>query len=463
MINIIKAELNGIYTDSYLKEISEIISFYNAYENELKTGTDDEELDYVKSIQKVNYIKKLIDEESRFMFRIPPDFLIEGENVDGLQEYINNVLNINLFNDKLLKASRDALIGKRIAIKLNITKKGNEDNINISFYNSLEFIHEENEEDSNELKKIIFFNNIKDSSDKSLQRYWRQKYEMVEGVCILNEGIYDGYGNLIEEIYTDVNTNLNFIPAYVVFNGGLLGEFGESDVEPLLTIQKNYNDIISKDLDALKFGMNEIVYGIDVDNEAIQEFKNAPGAFWDVVTEITAKEGQAKLGLLSKNFNYSERAEYIIKRMKTEMHELLSIPETDLNTLKGSMTSGKAMKALYWGLINRCEEKWTSWKSALVWLVYAIIEISKTYNLLNDNTEYKVSVNNNLSLIDDKNEEINQDLQQVNYEVMSRLSFYKKWRNNSDEEAMEELKQIALEKRILEDAYNMDFNNLEEA
>ena len=197
------------------------------------------------------------------------------------------------------------------------------------------------------------------------------------------------------------------------------------------------------------------IWGSNLDAKSVRGLKLKPGAFWDIMTDpvMSSNGGTAQVGTLSKTFSYDTRIENAISRMKTEMYETLSIPEVDVDTLRGAM-SGKAMKTLYWGLINRCEEKWNAWQPALEWLCYAVIEIAKTYNLLSSNSEYEIEVSNNYPIPEDKEDELMSDLNQVNSETMSRLSFFKKWRNNSDEEAMEELKQIALEKRILEESFN---------
>ena len=46
------------------------------------------------------------------------------------------------------------------------------------------------------------------------------------------------------------------------------------------------------------------------------------------------------------------------------------------------------------------------------------------------------------------------DLQKVNAQTMSRKTFIKKWTNVTDDIAEEELKQIQLEKQMLEDSYS---------
>ena len=130
----------------------------------------------------------------------------------------------------------------------------------------------------------------------------------------------------------------------------------------------------------------------------------------------------------------------------------------------GMMTSGKTMKALYWQLITRCEEKMMSWRPALEWMVKAILEIVEVYNIENlpklDN--FTVTVENKYPLQEDEDDEITLDLQKVNSQVMSKKSFMKKWMNATDEIAEEELKQIQLEKQMLEDSYAQFETNFED-
>ena len=61
------------------------------------------------------------------------------------------------------------------------------------------------------------------------------------------------------------------------------------------------------------------------------------------------------------------------------MFDLLSVPNISLEQLKGLMQSGKSMKALYWELITRCEEKWASWEPALEWLAMTVLRMMAAY------------------------------------------------------------------------------------
>lgn len=468
MNNIIMTELGGLYGNEVIKEMNEIIKLYDIYEGPGQDWIVDEK-DYTPTKKKTNYIKKLIKEEARFLFGKAPTFTVKVDE-DSLQDqaeeinkYIRKMLKKNLFEDKLIKGARDCFIGKRIAIKLHadtITKS-----IRIMFVPSLEFVYEPFEDRVDELKKIIFFHQMNQEQDKTKQIIWKQKYEMVGGKCILNEAFYNGYGQLIETLAVNVDLKLSGIPAYVILNDGLSGDLkGESDIEELLDNAMAYNKLASEDIYALRKGMNRIIYGVDVDPKASEKFKLKPGAYWDVATDITADGKQAQINTIATDFGYDARMENTLNRVKSDMHEVLNIPMINNADMVGMMTSGKTMKALYWQLITRCEEKMKSWKPALEWMIAAILEMVEVYNIekLPQLKEFEVEVENQYPLQEDEDTEKTLDMQQVNTQVMSRKTYIKKWQTTTDEVAEEELKQIQLEKQMLEDSYSQFETNLED-
>lgn len=470
MIDIIKTELDGLYGSEVIKEHNEIIRLYDIYEGPGQNWTTNEE-DYEPTKKKVNYIKKLIKEEARFLFGKAPTFTVTVDDdtlkdqAEVINKHIRKLLKKNLFEDKLIKAARDCFIGKRVAIKLHADKTTK--TIRIMFVPSLEFVYEPFDDRVDELQKIIFFYQLNQAETKNEQRIWKQKYEIVNGKCILNEGIYDGYGNPIKITSENVDLNLTGIPAYVILNDGLSGDLkGESDVEEIFDNGVAYNKLSSEDIDALRKGMNRIIYGTDVDPEASKHFKLKPGAYWDVATDPSAVgDGkQAQIGTVETDFGYDARMENTLNRIKTDMHEILNIPLINNQDLKGMMTSGKTMKALYWQLITRCEEKMKAWRPALEWMIKAIIEMTEVYNIAEIATleEFEVVVENQYPLQEDEDDEKTIDMQQVNSQVMSRKTYIKKWANATDEIADEELKQIQLEKQLLEDSYGQFETNLED-
>ena len=457
----VTAELTGLYGSAVLQEMNDILRLYDIYEGRENFIDKTEEKDYTQTEKRTNLIKKLIKEESRFLFGKTPELYIQPKNdtdadkdkAEEINLYLNKILKDNLFSEKLVKGARDCFIGKRAAIKLYANQDTKE--IRIMFLPSLEFIYESDEENPNELKKIIFFYQTNKEVEKDKQRIWKQKYEMIDGRCILNEGIYNGNGILIEPINVDVDLQLSGIPCYVIINDGLSGDpFGESDVKELLDNQIQYNRLSSEDVDTLRKGMDRIIYGIDIDPEASEKFKLKPGAFWDVPTDPTAEGKQATLDTIPTDFNYGDKIENSLKRIKSDMYEMLNIPMLSNDELKGMMTSGKTMKALYWQLITRCEEKMMAWRPALEWLIRAILEITEVYQIEKlPQLDYTVTVENNYPLQEDEDEEKTLDLQQVNAQAMSRKTFIKKWQGVTDDVADAEIKQIALEREMLEESY----------
>lgn len=457
----VTAELTGLYGSAVLQEMNDILRLYDIYEGRENFIDKSEEKDYTQTEKRTNLIKKLIKEESRFLFGKTPELYIQPKNdtdadkdkAEEINLYLNKILKDNLFSEKLVKGARDCFIGKRAAIKLYANQDTKE--IRIMFLPSLEFIYESDEENPNELKKIIFFYQTNKEVEKDKQRIWKQKYEMVDGRCILNEGIYNGNGILIEPINVDVDLQLSGIPCYVIINDGLSGDpFGESDVKELLDNQIQYNRLSSEDVDTLRKGMDRIIYGVDIDPEASEKFQLKPGAFWDVPTDPTAEGKQAALGTIPTDFNYGDKIENSLKRIKSDMYEMLNIPMLSNDELKGMMTSGKTMKALYWQLITRCEEKMMAWRPALEWLIRAILEITEVYQIEKlPQLDYTVTVENNYPLQEDEDEEKTLDLQQVNAQAMSRKTFIKKWQGVTDDVADAEIKQIALEREMLEESY----------
>lgn len=457
----VTAELTGLYGSAVLQEMNDILRLYDIYEGRENFIDKTEEKDYTQTEKRTNLIKKLIKEESRFLFGKTPELYVKPKNdtevdkdkAEEINLYIKKILKDNLFSEKLVKGARDCFIGKRAAIKLYANRDTKE--IRIMFLPSLEFIYESDEENPNELKKIIFFYQTNKEVEKDKQRIWKQKYEMIDGRCILNEGIYNGNGILIEPINVDVDLQLSGIPCYVVINDGLSGDpFGESDVKELLDNQIQYNRLSSEDVDTLRKGMDRIIYGVDIDPEASDKFQLKPGAFWDVPTDPTAEGKQATLGTIPTDFGYGDKIENSLKRIKSDMYEMLNIPMLSNDELKGMMTSGKTMKALYWQLITRCEEKMMAWRPALEWLIRAILEITEVYQIENlPQLDYTVTVENNYPLQEDEDEEKTLDLQQVNAQAMSRKTFIKKWQGVTDDVADAEIRQIALEREMLEESY----------
>lgn len=453
--------------NDYYNEVHSIIEYYVAYKKGKKFNTEGSNGNYVPSDLRYKKASSIINKEARFLFANPPTFNVNIDDTsDGvkeantiIQDFLDKVLEKNKFNDKLLKAAKDCFIGKRVALMLNF----NDDGIAITFLNSLEFVYETTGSSTNELKKIVSFYNKVDTYHKQEQRWFKKVYELEDGAVYVEEKIYDGLGVEIEEVTPRKKTKFTYIPAVVILNDGLTGEVkGESELGYLLQYEGVYSKLANADIDAGRKSMNPTRYTIDASVNSTANLSTSPGSYWDLQSDDEKSETrQAQVGLLEPAMNYSSALKVTLDRLENTMYSEVDVPNINSEQLQGVITSGKTLKALYWGLSVRCDEKMLSWGAALHFMAEAIIEgghlypnsISKyTTETVLPRIECDILVENNYPLPEDEEEEKNMDLAEINAQVMSRKAYLKKWRKLSDKEADEELEQIKYEQDLLENS-----------
>lgn len=478
--SLISEELEGLYGSTLLAEFREIIGCYHVYEKGADFTPETLKADFKGSDLRFKESRKLINKEARFLFSKHPDFWVTvpydkgagNENLKNealhntttLQDYVDKVFDKTDFYSKLVKAARDCFIGKRVAYFVNFDE--NKSKIMVDFVPSLEFVFETDQNDTNRLTKIITFYTIKDSQNKAEQRIYKKKYwlEGEEETCWINEAIYDGIGNLLEEVTPSRATKFKgVIPAGVIINDGLTGDLdGVSEIEELQDSESWFSRISNGDIDSERCGMNPIRWARDMNPASTKNLSIAPGAFWDMASDPNAPDGATgEVGMLETSLNYTSAVNSTLSRIRSSMLESLDIPDVSADALKGVVSSGKTLKAIYWSLIVRCDEKMLAWRPALKNIVNLIIEGGKLYpkaasgytdEMLPD-VVYKVEVDNQYPLPDDEADEKQIDLAEVNAQTMSKASYMKKWRNLTDEEAQQELEQIAMEREMLESGY----------
>lgn len=470
---LIKTELEGLYGTNVLQDMYSIIKLYDIYEHGAPY-TQEGSLDYTPADLRYKTTRALLDKEVRFLFSKAPDFYVDPlmgdtkeqrekakDAANVYQTLVDNVLEENGFANALLKAAKDCFIGKRVALMYNI----NEDSgIQVSFLPSLEFVYDVDPNNANILTKIVAFYGLNDAKAKTDQRVYKKKYWMDKGFCYYSEQVYDGLGALVEDIQPDTKTKFTFIPAWVIVNDGLTGDLiGVSEIEQLQDYESWYSRLAAADMDAERKGMNPIRYTVDASPESTKGLSISAGAFWDLSTDQnTAQERTAQVGVLDSPMTYSTALGTTLDRIKNTMYEQCAVPNVSPEAMKGVVSSGKTLKAIYWDLIVRCDEKMLAWRPALQFLARCIIEGVRLYPRAGQyyidealpDIEYAIRVDNQYSLPEDEQEEKQTDLAEVNAQTMSRKAYMKKWRNLTDDEADEELRQIALERQILEDSFS---------
>lgn len=468
---LINAEIDGSATD-VLREFGDIMGYYKSYKKGIDFEAEGTGGHYVAAHLRFKKAATLINKEARFLFGQKPDIVIESSDgvgkitdeaktmISTYQNLVDKILRSNKFESILLKAAKDCFIGKRVACLVNF----NEDSgVTIQFIPSLNFIYETRLDNPEVLEKFVCFVIVKERSDLSSKRVFRKKFQMEyteEGpVCYLEETLHDGSGNLIETITEYQPTLLDRIPAVVVINDGLTGETeGESEINTLNDYEKWYSKLSNADIDAGRKEMNPVKFTVDMTSNSTRNLSTGPGAYWDLQSDQNLEHPAPQVGSIKTDTSYSQALDMTLKRIKSGMHEEIDIPDITLENIQGVVTSGKAMKCLYWPLIVRCNEKMKTWGPALEYITNIIIQgamvypncISKYITDFLNPVNYEVNVVQNYPLPEDEQEEKEMDLAEIASNTMSRKAYMKKWRGLTDVEADEELKQIALELSIIE-------------
>lgn len=470
--SLVTAELEGLYGSSVLEDMYDIIKLYDIYEHGAEYIPEPSK-DYTPVDLRFKTIRALIDKQARFLFSKPPDFWVDidlgdtdesaakaKESVSLYQQLVDTVFRKNLFKESLMKAAKDCLIGKRVALIFNINEATG---IQLSFLPSLEFVYDVDPNNANIVTKFIAFYSLNDEKSRAAQRIYKKKYWLDKGFAWYSETVYNGLGVIVEETVAPTKTKLTFIPAWVIVNDGLSGDLiGVSEVAQLNEYESWYSRLSSADMDAERKGMNPIRYAIDASPESTKGLSISAGSFWDLSTDQNAEQGKtASVGILDTAMSYSASLDVTLSRIKSAMYELTAVPNVSPEALRGVVSSGKTLKAIYWDLVVRCDEKMLSWRPALEAVTRCIIESVRLYPgaarlYLKEPLpleEFDIRVDNQYPLPEDEQEEKTTDLAEVTAQTMSKKSYMKKWRNLTDSEADSELKQIALERQLLEDSF----------
>lgn len=464
---LINSEVDGSARDT-LSELTEICRYYKIYKKGAKFNVEGTNGDYVPAKLKYKMCASLINKEARFLFAEQPDIVVEpkgdvGKTLQGIKDAITQmndlvktVLDENKFEQNLIKGAKDCFVGKRVAGLVNFNE---DDGITITFLPSTQFIYDTKIGNSNIITKFVCFIIVKDSATLSEKRIFKKKYELIDNVVYLEEVLYDGAGIELEVVTERQEILLPMIPVSIFINDGLLGdEKGESEIEMLQDEESWFSKLSNADIDAQRKGMNPTKYVVDMDSNSTKNLSTGAGAFWDMGSDQNLDNAHPLVGLLEPNMSYSSSLDTTLKRVKKSAYDQVDMP--DIEEIQATITSGKALKAIYWGLIVRCKEKMKMWAPQLRNMVDIIIQGAITYphcitkyidGELMD-VPYKIKVEQNIPLPEDEIEEKNIDLSEVESKTMSRKAYMKKWRGLTDDEVQEELEQIAKERQIIEDS-----------
>ena len=483
--SLINQEMQGLAKDT-LDELTQICRYYQIYKEGAKFSVEGSHGDYVPATLRYKMAASLIDKEARFMFAESPTIAIDPKGDVGKvteqardmltvhSDMVTTVLQENNFEEQIIKAAKDCFIGKRCAGLINFNE---EDGVTLTFLPSTQFVYETKFSNPNVLTKFVAFIIMVESNSLVDKQIFKKKFEVEQDsvgndVVYLEEQIYDGRGALLEEVTERQELLIPMIPAVVFVNDGLTGEMkGESEIDLLYGYEQWYSKLSNADVDAERKSMNSIKFGIDLDPNSTKGLSTAPGSFWDLGTDQNLDKPSPQVGMLEPNMSYSDALKTSLDRIKTVAYEQIDMPNITLETMTGAITSGKALKAIYWPLIVRCKEKMTMWGPNFRQMINIIIQGAYVYPKTVQKyiseplvpVDYEIRVEQNTPLPEDELEERQQDLSEVETNVMSKRAYMKKWRGLTDDEAQEELEQIAYERSVIEEAsFNGGFGDVGE-
>jgi len=472
--DLIVRELQGTLAGAdFLAELTEILHYYKIYKNGSDFFPDDTKGGNNPSQLRYKLASSLINKQARFLFAEAPDMIVEPKGDVGkvtqsakdsltvLNDLVKTVFTENKFESQLVKAAKDCFIGKRVAGMVNFNE---EDGITITFIPSTHFLFETQTGNDNILTRFVCFMLLQESTKLSERRILRKRFTLEYDVVYVEETIHDGTGETIEVLTEKQKTLLRVIPVNIFLNDGLTGDTrGESEIALLDDFESWYSKLANADKDAERKSMNCIRYTIDMSESSTKKLLAAgagAGAFWDLGSDQNLEKPNPQVGLLENSMNYSTALQTTLERVKGTAFEIIDMPMVSLDSMQGAITTGKALKAVYWPLIVRCKEKMKTWGPGLRNLVSIIIDGALLYpntakHYVSDPlipVEYEVRIDQNHPLPEDELEEKQMDMAEVSGKTMSRKAYMKKWRGLTDDQIQEELNQIALERQLIDDS-----------
>lgn len=427
--------------------------------------------DYVPSLLKYKNASVLINKEARFMFSQTPDINIIGaegdsEQIEAYKKIVAKMIKDSNFSKHLLQAAKDYAIGGRVACLVDMSRKKG---LRLHFYNALQFYYER-DYDGEELSLFVSMENITERLRTKQTLYLVNRYQLIDEVVYMSSIIYTAGGVMDREVTPWHSTDLKGIPAVVITNNGVLeNKEGTSEIEELTELEAAFSKLANAEIDADEKGMYPVTYVVDMNTRTTKNLPTGPGAFWEFKSDQEMENPKSLVGQIAPSMTHTEPVKATLERIKGTMYNLLDVPDISQSGLLSGITSFKALKALYFPLTVRCNEKMRDWKPALEYIFRKAIElailngtVTKTLYIVPSlkQVEYEIEVVENYALLEDEEEEKALDMQEIATSTRSVYSYLKKWRVEdlkTDEQIEQEIMRIATEKNMFD---TMSMNSL---
>lgn len=417
--------------DDALQRISDTNYFYRYYSLDAQYWTMPHSLGYKPTIMPINLARKLVRTRSAWLFEDAPDIECPAKKIDSPDEmetigyeaspgqktandqaaareaFLYGTWTENRFEEKLLEAGKDFLVGGTVALKIRyLPKKG----IKLNFAPAQEVFPVPNMDDPDSFDAVHFCSFF--DNDKTI---WKQSWEMIDGKCYLTEGLYDLKLNLVKPIYSAEDTFLDFIPVLIFPRDVLTSEiYGTSYLKDLIPLFDQFNRSMSDAADSLRFNLFAVTVLLNAAPGAEQELKVSPGEIWNIGGD------QPDVRKLESSFNYATALNDFLQRLDNMIHLLGDVPSVTPDDIKGfGLVSGVALKLLYSDLVSATAQDWRVWKSRLVKSNEYILRMAETFKLTEVSGDYANRIIPHLPLPENEAEKVAIEAQKLGTSLQS--------------------------------------------
>lgn len=313
-----------------------------------------------------NYFKAFIKRKARWQMagdhgiEVKPKMDTDEKAIEEAKDYeklLTKIWKENKMDAKKLALSRDRLIGGRIACKLAFNPATGR--IHWIWHKAYEVfpLYSEDGFETLEGYDIII---QKDDPDKEGQTlYYTQHFRLDNGICYLEELVYDESMKVVETIQKRASLGIDFVPV-VTFDVEMLDRDGEyfDDLEDMEILTSQLNSMMEDASDSLAFEMFGITKVTNAREGTAAQLEMAPGA---IVEINSAVEGvQADMGVVEYGFKWKEAYKDQYNRIKSALHELSGLPQIVPQELNFGGMNDRALQVLYQDVIQETQEHWLS-------------------------------------------------------------------------------------------------------
>jgi Phage portal protein, SPP1 Gp6-like len=336
-------------------------------------------LDYDPTRYATNYFKSFIKRKARWQMggqhgisvapkqidsvvdSVKPDYTpsasqaVENKRAEEYERLLYRIWRENKMREKLLQAARDRLIAGRVGCKIMFNPSTGK--IKWVFRPDTEIIPVYSDDDFEDLiaAHFITFKTIDD-----IEYIQKQTFSLENGVCHLEEGLYNANLELEKTITPKQSMELDFIPVVLFPIADLSGEDRDSSE---IDDMKEQTDVLNKmnedAIDSLRFEMFSMTAFLNVPEGTIDKVRIEPGG---AVEARGAMDGATPdIKKIEGGFRWKEAFKDQYSRVKAALHEITSLPQIVPQELNFGGLNADALHVLFQEIIQETEEHWLSW------------------------------------------------------------------------------------------------------